>query len=106
VELNHTIANSNPLTVSEAKQACLNAASAGIAVARFEGVIRRNSGFEARLDCIWEPKRAQDADDVVANNLDAAYQIEFDNEGCDHFILSTWPIEAELEYWRNKPPTP
>lgn len=94
------------LGIQEAKRVCLGAASTGMAIARFEGFIRHEDGFEARLDCIWEPKPARTLEDVVANNADAAHQVEHDNDGCDHFILTMWPVEAELASWRKKSPTP
>ena len=72
---------------------CLLSASKGLVVARIEGGLWDETGFEARLDCIWDgldpPTTINQA---TLNNRDAAvFVLKMANEH-QAFIVTTFPL--------------
>lgn len=68
---------------------CLSAAEHGLVVARVEGGVWHNPGFEARLDCIWDgadPPVSEVA--AEANNLAAAKFIQAERQEHDVFVIT------------------
>ena len=81
------------LSPQAALEVCRSAAGNGLVIARVEGGIWHNPGFEARLDCIWDgvdPPLNQVA--AVANNDAAAEFVEKQSQAHDVFILTAPPI--------------
>lgn len=90
------------LNTEQASRVCAKALLQDLAVARVEGFIKHDYGYEARLDCIWDSKRATHRDAIAENNHLAAEMIKFDNQGCDHFQVSTWSVSDEIAYWTKR----
>jgi hypothetical protein len=91
------------LTLEEASRECTEALLHNMAVARVEGFIKSETGYEARLDCIWDPKKpALHRDAIAQNNHLASHMIESDNEGCDYFQVSLWSVQDEIGYWAQR----
>lgn len=81
------------LTPAAAIAVCKEAAQRGFVVARVEGGIWHNPGFEARLDCIWDgddPPIDRNAAD--ANNGRAAEFIKSQSPMHSAFILTAPPL--------------
>ena len=80
-------------TPSAAIRICLSAASLGYVIARVEGGIWHQPGFEARGDCVWDG--ADPPIDVVAaqtNNANAASFIREEAQLHGAFILTAPPL--------------
>ena len=78
---------------------CARAAAEGLVVARIEGGIWLNPGFESRLDCIWDgadPPLTEAA--AHTNNLLAAKFIQDQAGVHSAFILTAPPISG----WAHK----
>ena len=87
--------NTLKFTHSAAVRICLSAASLGYVVARVEGGIWHQPGFEARGDCIWDG--AEPPIDVVAaqaNNVDAADFIRKEAQVHNAFVLTAPPLSG------------
>ena len=81
------------LSPQAALKVCLSAAKHGLVVARIEGGIWHDPGFEARYDCIWngaDPPLSAEA--ATLNNILAAAFIEQESQLHDAFILTAPPI--------------
>lgn len=88
-----------PLSPRAAVEVCLTAAASGRLIARIEGGIWHDPGFEARLDCIWDgadPPLPESA--AHQNNLEAAEFIKEEMDFHSVFILTAPPITG----WRHK----
>ena len=83
------------LTPTAAIGVCKEAAGRGLVVARIEGGIWHNPGFEARFDCIWDgsdpPINRQQAE---LNNLRAAEFVQSESTTHGAFILTVPPLEG------------
>lgn len=85
------------LTTDAAIAVCLQAAGRGLLVARVEGGIWHDPGYEYRLDCIWEgedpPVPEREAHD---NNMVAAEFIRRKSRELkyDVFVLTAPPISG------------
>jgi hypothetical protein len=87
------------LTTKAAIESCERAAECGFLVARVEGGIWRNPGFEARLDCIWDGLNPPvDRDTAEENNHIAAVFILSESAVHDVFVLTAPPITG----WKSK----
>lgn len=90
------------LSPEAASKVCLSAAGNGLVIARVEGGIWHEPGFEARYDCIWDgadpPLSVAEAEE---NNRKAADFIEKESKAHDAFILTAPPITG----WPHKTPT-
>lgn len=74
---------------------CLTASMRGFVVARVEGGIWHNPGFEARLDCIWDgADPPMDVATANRNNLDAAEFIREESKVHSIFIITAPPIDG------------
>jgi Colicin-E5 Imm protein len=74
---------------------CQSAARHGLVIARIEGGIWHNPGFEARYDCIWDGADPPiDLDAALANNMEAAEFIERQRHGHGAFILTAAPMSG------------
>ena len=81
------------LTPSAAIDVCLAAAARGIVVARIEGGVWCNPGFEARVDCIWDGKDPPMSEQLAhTNNLNAAQFIRDEAAVHSAFIITAPPI--------------
>ena len=81
------------LSPSAAADVCRSAAAHGLVVARVEGGIRDDSGFEARLDCIWDGADPPiDVEAAILNNNSAAEFIERQSDVHNAFILTAPPM--------------
>jgi hypothetical protein len=81
------------LSARAAADVCRSAAAHGLVVARVEGGIRDDSGFEARHDCIWDGADPPiDVDAAILNNNAAAEFIERQRNAHNAFILTAPPI--------------
>jgi hypothetical protein len=81
------------LTPAAAVDVCLDAARRGLLVARVEGGIWHDPGFEARIDCIWDgadPPIATSA--AIRNNEEAADFIRAKSSDHDAFVLTAPPV--------------
>ncbi len=84
------------LSMEAALAVCAQALERGFVVARIEGGVWHNPGFEARLDCIWDgvqPPCSRHA--AQKNNLAAADFIRSEQGQHDVFVLSTVPIATQ-----------
>ena len=81
------------LTAAAAIDVCIEADLHGLVIARVEGGIWHNPGFEARVDCIWDG-----ADPPIAllsareNNRRAADFIRDQSRRHSAFILTAPPV--------------
>ena len=78
-----------------AVEVCLEAIRHGLIVARIEGGLWRNPGFEARLDCIWngaDPPVESSA--AIRNNREAADFIQSESRTHDAFVLTAPPLSG------------
>jgi hypothetical protein len=83
------------LTPAAAIGVCEEAASRNLVVARIEGGIWHNPGFEARLDCIWDGADPPiDRRGAEANNARAAEFIKSQSAAHGAFILTAPPLEG------------
>jgi hypothetical protein len=90
-ELNGSV--SMRLSAGAAIEVCRSAASHGLVVARVEGGIWRNPGFESRLDCIWDGVDPPvDLERTSINNAAAAEFVASMGETHDVFILTAPPF--------------
>ena len=83
------------LSPKAAVAVCERAAPQGLIVARIEGGIWLDPGFESRLDCIWDgadPPLSQS--EAHANNLKAAEFIQEQAVVHSAFILTAPPISG------------
>lgn len=81
------------LSPDAAIEVCGSAAAHGLVVARIEGGIWLNPGFESRLDCIWDGADPPlDTAAAHANNVLAIQFIESKRKFHDVFILTAPPI--------------
>lgn len=72
---------------------CSSAARHGPVIARIEGGIWHNPGFEARYDCIWNGADPPiDFDAAAINNTEAAEFIERERNKHGAFILTAAPM--------------
>ncbi|WP_319001729.1 colicin immunity protein [Burkholderia cenocepacia] len=77
------------LTTEAAIDVCERAAQQGLVVARIEGGIWRNPGFEARVDCIWDGADPPvDLDAAEQNNQRAAEFIRSESPPHDVFVVT------------------
>jgi hypothetical protein len=87
------------LTTKAAIETCERAAEYGFLVARVEGGIWRNPGFEARVDCIWDGLDPPvDRDTAEGNNRIAVDFILSESAVHDAFVLTAPPITG----WESK----
>ncbi|NTY38018.1 colicin immunity protein [Burkholderia diffusa] len=86
------------LTVGAAIDVCEQAAQHGVVVSRIEGGIWHSSGFEARIDCIWDAKIDPPVDESVAeqNNRDAVEFIREESQVHDVFIVTTFKKDRPI----------
>jgi len=78
------------LDARAAADVCRSAAAHGLVVARVEGGIRDDSGFEARYDCIWDGADPPiDVEAAISNNNAAAEFIERQSKVHNAFIMWT-----------------
>jgi Colicin-E5 Imm protein len=83
------------LTPAAAIKVCLSASTRGLLVARIEGGLWHNPGFEARTDCIWDgvdpPVNTATA---TKNDVDAAEFVR--EEGSEHncFVVTAPPVDG------------
>jgi hypothetical protein len=83
------------LTPAAAIEVCKEAARRGLVVARIEGGIWHNPGFEARLDCIWDGADPPlDRQEAEANNVLAAEFVRSESGIHGAFILTAPPLEG------------
>jgi hypothetical protein len=87
------------LTPEAALQVCSAAGSRGQAIARVEGGIWHDPGFEARIDCIWDASgppfpRAS----AESNNEAAAAFIREQSPDHTAFVITTMPVEAASQH--------
>lgn len=83
------------LSADAAIAVCVEAANRKLVIARVEGGIWHNPGFEARLDCIWDGADPPlDHAAVVQNNIRAADFIRRQRETHDAFILTAPPLSG------------
>lgn len=69
---------------------CVEAAKRGLVVARVEGGVWHNPGFEACIDCIWDGLEPPISLEVAhANNLAAADFVRAEDGRHDVFVLTT-----------------
>ncbi|WP_240648272.1 colicin immunity protein [Pararobbsia silviterrae] len=81
------------MTTQAAIAVCSEAAERGLVVARIEGGIWHNPGFEARIDCIWDSAEYPPKVDAInTNNLAAANFIHAQERDYDVFIVTTIPM--------------
>ncbi|MEB2502301.1 colicin immunity protein [Burkholderia anthinoferrum] len=81
------------LTAEAAIAVCEQAAKHGVVVARIEGGIWRNPGFEARVDCIWDGADPPiDLDTAQRNNKRAAEFIRSESPPHDVFLVTAPPM--------------
>ena len=81
------------LTPTAAAQVCAEAAKNGSVVARVEGGIWHDPGFEARGDCIWDGiDPPVDSSKAEANNVQAANFIRSEAKRHSAFILTAPPL--------------
>lgn len=83
------------LTPKAALEVCLLAAKHDVVIARIEGGIWHNPGFEARSDCIWDgadPPISTHA--AEANNLEAAEFVRQESGVHNVFILTAPPLSG------------
>jgi hypothetical protein len=81
------------LTPLAAIAVCRDAANHGLVIARVEGGIWHNPGFESRLDCIWDGADPPiSVDDAIKNNEIAAGFIEEEQNEHSAFILTAPPL--------------
>lgn len=89
------------LTADAAVDVCLEAAQRGRVVARVEGGIWRNPGFEARVDCIWNGADPPiEISTATANNGKAAEFIRVESNKHDAFVPTAPPVTG----WPHKQP--
>lgn len=83
------------LTPDAAIRVSLAAAKNGLLIARVEGGIWHDPGFEARLDCIWDGA-SPPIDEVGAdqNNTDAADFIREESHRHNAFVLTAPPLSG------------
>lgn len=85
------------LTVTAANAVCEQAARRGLVIYRVEGGIWHPTGFEARVDCIWDGEFPPiDYHKAEANNLRAATFISSEREVHDVFVLSAKAFGEEM----------
>jgi hypothetical protein len=83
------------LSAEAAIAVCSHAANHGFVVARIEGGIWHNPGFEARIDCIWDGAEPPiDSNSAHRNNLTAIEFIRSESEEHDTFIITAPSIEG------------
>ncbi|WP_412473075.1 colicin immunity protein [Burkholderia stabilis] len=81
------------LTAEAAVDVCDRATRQGFVVARIEGGIWHNPGFEARVDCIWDGADPPiDLDAAERNNQRAAEFIRSESPPHDVFVVTAPPI--------------
>lgn len=81
------------LSPRAAADVCRSAAAHGLVVARVEGGIRDDSGFEARHDCIWDGVDPPiDVAAAISNNNAAAEFIDKQSNVHNAFILTAPPM--------------
>ena len=72
---------------------CLSASSRGLVVARIEGGIWHNPGFEARVDCIWDGVDPPvDSASAAGNNADAAEFVREESAVHNCFVVTAPPV--------------
>lgn len=83
------------LSPSAAVDVCLAAARNGLVVARVEGGIWHDPGFEARGDCIWDGANPP-LDEAAAerNNLEAAEFIREESAEHTAFVVTAPPTQG------------
>lgn len=89
------------LTPSAAVEVCLAAAQRGFVIARVEGGIWHDPGFEPRVNCIWDgadPPIVESA--AESNNIEAANFIRKEGQVHSGFVitspmLTAWPHKQE-----------
>ncbi|MEX3934363.1 colicin immunity protein [Paraburkholderia phymatum] len=83
------------LSAEAAIEVCMIAADRGLVIARIEGGIWHNPGFEARVDCIWDgidpPTSVEDA---RLNNLAAADFVVSELDQHDTFVITAPSIHG------------
>ena len=83
------------LSLDAAVAVCMEAADRGLLVARVEGGIWHNPGFEARIDCIWDGSEPPlDHAAAVANNIRAAEFIRREQSKHEAYVLTTPPLSG------------
>lgn len=81
------------LSPQAAIDVCRSAASHGLVVARIEGGIWHDPGFEARYDCIWDGADPPLSAEAAQQNNDAAAAfVEKESKAHSAFILTAPPI--------------
>lgn len=85
------------LTPSAAAEVCLAAARRGLVIARVEGGIWHNPGFEARGDCIWDGVDSPvDESTAERNNTEAAEFVREERNVHSGFVITAPPITGWL----------
>lgn len=81
------------LSPRAAADVCRSAANHGLVVARIEGGIWHDPGFEARYDCIWDGANPPLSTEAARENNNAAADfVEREGKTHDAFILTAPPI--------------
>ncbi len=81
------------LSPAAAVDVCLSASARGFVVARVEGGIWHNPGFEARTDCIWDGiDPPVDSATALRNNVDAAEFVREESAVHNSFVVTAPPI--------------
>lgn len=83
------------LSTAAAVAVCENAVGHGLAIARVEGGIWHEPGFEARIDCIWdgdEPPVAPNA--AERNNRLAAEFVRSEGATHDVFVITALLLDG------------
>lgn len=82
------------LTGTAAEDVCNSAAAEGMLILRVEGGFHDTTGFEARLDCIWNGKNhACNLLDACKNNSEAAKFVKCNSDNHNAFIITVDRIE-------------
>lgn len=77
------------LSADAAVAVCLDAANLGLVVARIEGGIWHDPGFEARIDCIWDGVDPPvDRETAEKNNRAAADFVRSERAVHDVFVIT------------------
>jgi len=83
------------LSAAAAIEVCLRAAGIGLLIARVEGGIWQNPGFEARVDCIWDGANPPiDDSGAERNNTEAIDFIRNESAAHSAFVLTAAPISG------------
>jgi Na+/glutamate symporter len=80
-------------TPKAAVEICLSAATFGYVVARIEGGLWHEPGFEARVDCIWDGADPPiDLLEAQTNNAAAAQFVRDESKIHNAFVLTAPPL--------------